>query len=106
MLPRNRAPIHPGILLKELYLEPRGVSVTALSDAAGISRKHLSQIINGHVGITPGTAVRIAETLGTSAQMWMNGQATYDLWHAQRQLPDGRPVRTGAFAICQEVPPQ
>lgn len=98
MIPRNRAPTHPGLLLKELYLDPREVSVTAMADAAGISRKHLSQIVNGHVGITPDTAVRIAEVLGTSAQMWLNGQNAYDLWHAQRHLSEGRPVRSGAFA--------
>lgn len=99
MIPRNRAPTHPGVLLKELYLDPRTVSVTAMSDATGISRKHLSQIVNGHVGITPDTAVRIADVLGTSSQMWMNGQNIYDLWHAERRLHEGRPVHSGLFAI-------
>lgn len=98
MFTRRRAPTHPGIILKEHYLDPRGVSVTAFSEATGISRKHLSQIINGHVGITPETAVRIAAVLSTSSQMWMNGQITYDLWHAEKDLPSGRPVRAGAFA--------
>ncbi len=102
MLPRNRAPSHPGLLLKELYLDPRGVTVTALADATGMSRKHLSQIVNGHIGFTPDTAVRVADVLGTSAEMWMNGQAVFDLWHARRRLAEGRPVRSGAFA----VPPQ
>ncbi|CCG39916.1 HigA family addiction module antitoxin [Magnetospirillum molischianum] len=98
MLTRNRAPTHPGTILKVLYLDPRKVSVTAFSDATGISRKHLSQIINGHVGITSETAVRISAVLDTSAQMWMNGQTAFDLWHAQRDLPEGKPVRVGAFA--------
>lgn len=99
MITRKRAPTHPGTILKELYLDPREVSVTAFSDATGISRKHLSQIIHGHVGITPETAVRIAAVLDTSAQMWMNGQTAFDLWYAQRDLPEGKPVRVGAFAL-------
>jgi addiction module HigA family antidote len=87
-----------------MYLDPREVSVTALAEATGLSRKHLSQIVNGHVGITPETAVRIAEVLGTSAEMWMDGQTTYDLWHARRRLADGPPVRTGAFAAHHALP--
>lgn len=99
MIPKNRQPTHPGQILKDLYLDPRAVSITAFAEATGLSRKHLSQIINGHVGITPDTAVRLGEVLGTSAHMWMNGQTTYDLWHAQRRLTEGRPVHSGAFAV-------
>ena len=99
MLPRNRAPTHPGVLLRDLYLEPRKVSVTALAEATGLSRKLLSRIINGRVGFTAETAVRVAEVLGTSDEMWVNGQASYDLWHARRRLSEGVPIRAGAFAV-------
>lgn len=99
MLPRNRAPTHPGVLLKELYLDPREVTITSMSDAAGISRKHLSQIIHGRAGISPEVAVRIADVLGTTEQLWLNAQSQYDLWHARRRIDEGRPIRVGAFAL-------
>ena len=80
------------------------MSVTAFADAAGISRKHLSMIVNGRVSITADTAVRISAVLGTSAEMWMIGQAQYDLWYSEKALPEGKPLKRGAFALTsQEV---
>jgi addiction module HigA family antidote len=99
MLPRDRAPTHPGVLLKKLYLDPRKVRIVALGEATSTSRKHLSQIINGHVPISPEMAVRLGEVLGTSAEMWMTAQAVYDLWHARRKVAESAPVRSGLFAV-------
>ncbi|CAA6605160.1 Antitoxin HigA-1 [Rhodospirillaceae bacterium LM-1] len=95
----NREPTHPGVILKEFFLEPNNISVLAFAAEAGLSRKHLSQIVNGHAGITPDTAVRIAAVIGNTAQFWMNGQTAYDLWHAEKRLAEGKPVRRNAFAI-------
>ncbi|MDK9721720.1 MAG: HigA family addiction module antitoxin [Rhodospirillales bacterium] len=99
MYKRNRAPTHPGILLKEFFIEPNGISVLAFASATGLSRKHLSQIVNGHAAITPDTAVRIAAVIGNTAQFWMNGQVAFDLWHAERKLAEGKPVQRNAFAL-------
>lgn len=99
MYKRNRAPTHPGVVLKEFFMKPNGISVLAFAAAAGVSRKHLSQIVNGHAGITPDTAVRIAAVIGNTAQFWMNGQTAYDLWHAEKRLAEGKPVRRNAFAM-------
>ncbi|MFY0664451.1 MAG: HigA family addiction module antidote protein, partial [Natronospirillum sp.] len=53
-------PPHPGEIIKELCLEPLGVSVTDAADALGISRKTLSAILNGRAGISPEMAVRLS----------------------------------------------
>jgi len=87
--------------LKELYLTPRNAKVTAFAEAAGLSRKHVSQVLNGHANVTPESAVRIAAVLGTTAQLWMNLQASYDLWHAERNLTAGKPVHARAFAAIE-----
>lgn len=98
----SRPPTHPGEILRDHYLEPRGATVTAFAAATGVSRKHLSRVLNGHVGVTPDLAVRLAAVLGTSAKLWTALQSTYDLWHAERDLASGPPVHAGAFA----APPQ
>jgi plasmid maintenance system antidote protein VapI len=59
-------PPHPGEIIKELCLEPLGISVTDAADALGISRKTLSAILNGRAG------------------SWLNQQSQYELWHAEQ----------------------
>ena len=72
-------PTHPGEILKEHYLEPLGLSVTAAARALGIARKNLSLIINGHAGISPEMAVRLSIAFNTSAEVWLDHQRDYDL---------------------------
>ena len=77
-------PPHPGEVLKELCLEPLGLTVTAAAEALGVSRKTLSAILNGRAGISPEMAIRLSLAFDTSAESWMNQQTQYDLWQAQR----------------------
>ena len=77
-------PPHPGEVLKELCLDPLGVSVTHAAKALGISRKTLSSILNGRAGISPEMAVRLSIAFDTTAESWMNQQLRYDLWHAEQ----------------------
>ena len=79
-------PDHPGSVLKTLYLEPLGQTVTELAKGLGISRQALSNIINGHNGITPGMALRLEKAFGTSHQTWLNMQQKYDVWHAEQEM--------------------
>jgi len=46
-------PPHPGELIRELCLEPLGLSVTDAAKALGVSRKTLSAVVNGRAGISP-----------------------------------------------------
>jgi len=77
-------PPHPGEVLRELCLEPLGLTVTAAADALGISRKTLSAILNGRAGISPEMAVRLSIAFGASAESWLNQQTQYDLLLAEQ----------------------
>lgn len=77
-------PPHPGEVLKELCLEPLGVSITEAAQALGVSRKTLSSIINGKAGISPEMAVRLSIAFNTSSESWLNQQTQYDLWQAEQ----------------------
>ncbi|MBP2232541.1 addiction module HigA family antidote [Azospirillum agricola] len=95
-LRRNRRPSVPGAILKAHFMEPRGISVTALAEALGLSRKHVSQIINGHKRVEPTTAARLSKVLGTTPRFWLNLQAAVDEWDASEELADWTPVATFA----------
>lgn len=75
-------PPHPGEVLRELCLEPMGLSVTDAAEGLGVSRKTLSSIINGRAGISPEMAIRLSKAFGTSPESWLNQQQQFDLWHA------------------------
>ena len=77
-------PPHPGEILKELCLEPLGISVTAAANALGVSRKTLSSILNGRAGISPEMAVRLSIAFDTSSESWLHQQSQYDLWLAEQ----------------------
>lgn len=77
-------PPHPGEILRELCLEPLGLTVTAAAAALGVSRKTLSAILNGRAGVSPEMAVRLSIAFGTSAESWLNQQTQYDLARAER----------------------
>ena len=50
---RMHNPAHPGEILKEMYMGPLGVTITQTADALGVSRKHVSAIVNGRVPVSP-----------------------------------------------------
>jgi addiction module HigA family antidote len=77
-------PPHPGEVLRELCLEPLGISVTDAAEALGVSRKTLSSILNGRSGISPEMAIRLAKAFDTSPESWLNQQVQYDLWQAEQ----------------------
>jgi len=77
-------PPHPGEVLRELCIEPMGLSITEVAEALGVSRKTLSSILNGHAGISPDMTVRLSLAFGTSSESWLNQQAQYDLWEAEK----------------------
>jgi addiction module HigA family antidote len=89
-------PPHPGEIIKELCLEPRGVSVTEAAEALGVSRKTLSSIINGKSGISPEMAVRLSIAFDTSSESWLNQQTQYDLWQAEQHRNELRVKRLSA----------
>jgi len=77
-------PPHPGEIIRELCLEPLGLSVTAAAKALGVSRKTLSAVLNGRAGISPEMAIRLSIAFDTSAESWLNQQSQYELWRAEQ----------------------
>ncbi|MEA5544549.1 HigA family addiction module antitoxin [Limnoraphis robusta CCNP1324] len=89
-------PPHPGEVLRELCLEPLGLTVTDAAEALGVSRKTLSAILNGRAGISPEMAIRLSKAFGTSAESWLNQQMQYDLWVAEQGAGDIRVKKLSA----------
>jgi addiction module HigA family antidote len=88
MAKRMHNPPHPGQVLRELWLEPEGISATSLAEALGVSRKTVSAILNARARITADMALRLAKALNTSPDVWLNMQQSYDLWQAGQRGVD------------------
>ncbi len=73
-------PPHPGEVLNELYIKPLGLSITKVAEALGVSRKTLSELVHGHIGISPEMAMRISLAFRTTPESWLDHQAQYELW--------------------------
>jgi addiction module HigA family antidote len=78
-------PPHPGEIIREECLKPLDVTVTEAADGLGISRKNLSRILNGHAGVSPDMAVRLAKAFGSTPELWLKLQMAYDLAQAQKK---------------------
>jgi antitoxin HigA-1 len=81
--PKNR--IHPGEILLEEFLNPAGVTQTAFAARIGWTRARLNEFIRGKRGVTAEAALDLAETLGTTAKLWMSLQATWELDQAAKR---------------------
>jgi addiction module HigA family antidote len=79
-------PPHPGLILKELWLEPLGLSITRAAVHLQVSRKAMSELINEHAALSVDMALRLQLAFGKSAQSWLAHQTDYDLWQRQASL--------------------
>ena len=71
--------IHPGEILQKDFLEPMGITAYRLAKSIKVQQTRISQIIKGNTSITADMATRLAKFFGTSAEVWMNLQAQYDI---------------------------
>ncbi len=78
-------PPHPGLSVRINCLEPLGLSVTGGAKALGVSRQMLSRLINGQAGVSPEMAIRLAKAFGTTPDIWIRMQASYDIARAKGQ---------------------
>jgi antitoxin HigA-1 len=90
---RMHNPPHPGEVLRQLCLEPLGLSISKAAKALGVDRRTLASLLNGQTGISPEMAVRLSLAFDTSAESWMNQQVQYDLWQVRRQRSGLRVAR-------------
>ena len=83
MLPSNRVPTHPGVILHNEFLAPLGLSQVALAAHIGVPVQRVNEIVRGKRGITPETAWLFAQAFGTTPQFWVNLQTNHDLAQAR-----------------------
>jgi addiction module HigA family antidote len=86
MLKRGLPPSHPGQILKSLYVEPLGITITATAEKLGVTRKAISEIINGHTGISAEMALRLSLAFKTTPELWLGLQMDFDLWDAKSKI--------------------
>jgi addiction module HigA family antidote len=79
MRKRELAPIHPGEILLEEFLEPMGISQYRLAKDIGVDPRRINAIVHGERSITADTAFRLGRYFGMSPQFWLNLQSHYDL---------------------------
>lgn len=94
------APVTPGMMLKEEFLDEYGLSQNQLAKAIGISPNRIAEIVHNRRRISADTAVRLSLYFGNSPEFWMNLQIHYDLKMAQRELTaaDRRRIQAGRAA--------
>lgn len=93
------APVHPGEVLKEEFIEPLGLSANRLARVLRVPPNRISAIVNGERSVTADTALRLAKALGTTPDFWLSLQKQYDLDIARDAATDlGRiePIRARA----------
>ncbi|MBF0292030.1 MAG: HigA family addiction module antidote protein [Nitrospinae bacterium] len=78
-------PPHPGKVLKELWMEPMGITITALAEAAGVTRKAMSELVNGKSGVSPEMAIRLSKIFNTEPELWLGMQMNRDLWVVKKK---------------------
>ena len=90
-------PPHPGLSVRHDCLEPSGLSVTEAARRLGVSRKQLSDVVNGHSGISPEMAIRLDKVFGGDAYTWYRLQAAYDLAQAMKKANQIKAERLPTF---------
>jgi antitoxin HigA-1 len=86
MLPKNRPPTSPGEVLAEEFLEPMGMTQSALAERLGVFPTVVSGIVSGRRAISAEMAVKLSRVFDTTSLFWANLQTNVDLWNAERKL--------------------
>ena len=86
-------PPHPGEIIKEDCIEFLGLTVTEAAKGLGVTRKALSELINGKSGISPNMAMRLSYAFGSTPDFWLNLQMQYDLAKAAKRILPGNVKR-------------
>lgn len=96
MLPKNRAPTHPGEMLLKEFLEPNNLTQKALAEHLGWTYARLNEIIHGKRGLTADSALALADAFKMEAEFWLNLQRDWELWHAQKKHKHVKPLKLAA----------
>lgn len=79
-------PPHPGEFIREIYLEPFGISSRQLAASLRVSPSTLSRLLKGASGVSPEMSLRLSKVLGRSPESWLAMQDMYDLWVARNTV--------------------
>ena len=85
-------PPHPGEFIREVYLEPNGISLRQVAEKLKVAPSTFNRLIKGETNISPEMALRLSKSLGRSPESWLAMQDNFDLWHARKRV-DLRGVR-------------
>jgi len=85
---RKLAPVHPGEILLEEFMQPLGLSQTRLGRDLGVSPRRINEVVRGKRSVTADTALRLSRYFGTSAEFWLGLQSDYDLDTASDRLAE------------------
>lgn len=78
-------PPHPGKILKELYIKQLHLTIAEVAEGIGVTRKSLSELVNGKYGVSVEMAYRLAKAFATTPESWLNLQQQYDLWATRKK---------------------
>ncbi len=81
-----KEPMHPGEVLKELYLDPLDMGAIAFARRLSVPRTRIERLLKGVTGVTPDTALRLARAFKTTPEYWMNMQTNYDMAVAAKEV--------------------
>jgi addiction module HigA family antidote len=79
VLPEDRIPTHPGVVLSEEFLKPLGISQVALAAHLGVPVQRINELVRGKRGVSPETAWLLSEAFSTTPDFWVNLQSSHDL---------------------------
>jgi addiction module HigA family antidote len=82
----QRRPTHPGEMLREDFIPDYGLTVTALADAAGVSRQSMNELLRERRAVSPEMALRLSRLFGNTPEFWLDAQRAVDLWDAAQRL--------------------
>ena len=81
-----KEPMHPGEVLKELYLDPLDMGAIAFARRLDVPRTRIERLVKGVTSVTPDTALRLARAFNTTPAYWMNMQTNYDMSVASKEV--------------------
>ncbi len=102
MLITKRKPASAGEILTQEFMEPLGLTQSALAEAMGVQRKHVNELCNGRRAITAPTALILARVFGNSPEFWLNVPRRSDLWdalhdpHERERIERAKPLTAAA----------
>ena len=107
LIPKYRLPTHPGEMLLEEFLKPRGITQRDLAAALELPYSRVNKLVNRKGRVTAGLAYRLSKYIGTTPEFWLNGQMAWDLYHALRSeaaaLERIQPLEREDFPYAEEA---